>query len=82
MTLIWFTVVSEQLLHVLLNNHNCFAVGQFYDDLLLGVVSCTKLASFPGLRTALVARSKEREGPGMFPHMSDVEGRKDLQYNN
>ena len=35
----------------------------------------SRLASFSGLRTAFDF-TKEREGPGMFPHMCDVEGRK------
>ena len=33
------------------------------------------LASFPGPRAAFGC-TKERRGPGMFPHVRDVEGRK------
>ena len=33
------------------------------------------LALFPGLRAAFGC-TKERKGPGMFPHVRDVEGRK------
>ena len=33
------------------------------------------LALFPDPRAALGC-TKDREGPGMFPHMRDVEGRK------
>ena len=35
------------------------------------------LVSFPGPRAAFGC-TKEREGPGMFPHVCDVKGRKDL----
>ena len=35
------------------------------------------VASFPGPRAAFSC-TKECGGPGMFPHVCDVEGRKDL----
>ena len=39
------------------------------------VKTLSKLASFPGPRAAFGC-TKERGGPGMFPHVCDVEGRK------
>ena len=39
--------------------------------------SCFLVASFPG-PSAAFGSTNGREGPGMFPHMRDVEGRKDL----
>ena len=40
-----------------------------------GYVRQSWLASFPGPR-ATFGCTKECEGPGMFPHMRDVKGRK------
>ena len=51
----------------------CCSVITGHDVVRIGIGPA--LASFPGPPAAFGC-TKERDGPGMFPHVRDIEGRK------
>ena len=51
----------------------CCSVIMGHDVVRIGIASA--LASFPG-PCAAFGCTKERDGPGMFPHVRDIKGRK------